>query len=129
MQAAERAARIGLHLVSADIFAPVIEIEGISIPLSQALTAPEAELPPRALEFKQAFFDFMADKTISEAARAVVDGESPGGRLSRAAGGKNQGGITVKIANSSRSSRAGRWRGVCTTSATASANTAATGRA
>jgi hypothetical protein len=64
----------------------------VQVPLSQALTAPEEELPTEAWEFRQGVFAFMADRTLSEAAVAAIDGESPASRISRA-GGKLAGGF------------------------------------
>jgi hypothetical protein len=92
MQAAERVARLQLNIQAAVPFTPAIEVDGTAIPLSQALTCPEAELPDQARSFRQAFFDFMADKTIAEACRAAVEGESPAYRISRAGAGKLAGG-------------------------------------
>jgi hypothetical protein len=92
MTAAERVARLQLGLATAEPFSPVIDVEGTIIPLSQALTAPEAELPDQALSFRQGFFDFLEDKTLAEATRAAVDGESPAHRITRAGAGKTKGG-------------------------------------
>ncbi len=92
MQAAERVARLQLNIQAAVPFTPAIEVNGAAIPLSQALTCPEAELPDQARSFRQAFFGFMADKTIAEACRAAVEGESPAHRISRAGAGKLAGG-------------------------------------
>jgi hypothetical protein len=92
MAAAERASHFALKLAIGEDLPLTIDVEGICIPLSQALNTPDAELPDRALKFKQAWFDFMSDRTLSEATRAVVDGESPESRMTRAAAGKTQGG-------------------------------------
>jgi hypothetical protein len=92
MLAAERVARLQLG-VRMDMELPgAIDVEGVLIPLSQALTAPEAELPERALQFRQGVFDFMRDKTLSEAMVAAIDGESPAHRITRAGAGKMKGG-------------------------------------
>ncbi len=92
MEAAERVARLQLHIPAADDFSPFMEIGGEAVPLSLALTAPEHELSAEALAFRQGVFDFMADKTISEAINAAVDGDSPASRISRAGNGKQKGG-------------------------------------
>ena len=49
-------------------------------------------MPAKALEFRQGIFDFMADKSLSEAARASLYISSPGSRVTRAANGKDKGG-------------------------------------
>lgn len=92
IEVAERVARLQLQLPAAADFRPAIDVEGVVISLSQALTTPDAELPQKALQFKQGFFDFLQDKTLAEAARAAVDGESPGSRITRAGAGKAHGG-------------------------------------
>ena len=93
MDAAERIGRAQLGIAMSEDYRPVIEIEGAqSMSLSAALTLPEAELPPRALEFRQGLLDFMADKSLSEAVASVLDGESPAHRITRASGGKAHGG-------------------------------------
>jgi hypothetical protein len=92
MENAEIILRKRLGLSGAEAFSPVIDIGGESIPISQALTAPDSDLSADALNFKQGLFQFMADKTIAEAVRASLDGESPAHRISRAANGKLHGG-------------------------------------
>lgn len=92
MDAAERVARLQLHIPAAEAFQPYLDVGGEAVPLSMALTAPEQELSAEALKFRQGVFDFMADKTISEAINAAVDGDSPASRISRAANGKVKGG-------------------------------------
>lgn len=92
MEAAERIARKNLGLLETTELPTVIDVEGVAVPLSQALTAPEAELSGKALAFRQSVFDFMENKTLAEAARAAFEGESPAHRISRAAGGKTHGG-------------------------------------
>lgn len=92
MGAAECVARLQLGLQTAEPLLPYIDVEGVSVPLSQALTAPEAELPPKAMAFRQGVFDFMSDKTLAEAMTAALDGESPAHRITRAAAGKLHGG-------------------------------------
>jgi hypothetical protein len=92
MNAAERVARLQMGLTLAADFRPSIDVEGVVVPLSAALTAPEAELPDQALSFRQGFFDFLEDKTLAEATRAAVDGESPAHRITRAGAGKTKGG-------------------------------------
>jgi hypothetical protein len=60
----------------------------LQIPLSTALTAPEKELTPEALEWKQGLFEFMKGKTMKEAVAAcAVDGDEPH-RITRAYNGK-----------------------------------------
>jgi len=99
MTAAERVARHQLNLPQAAPFTPFIEIHGEPVPLSKALLAPTpsdgpagSQLDPRLASFRQSFFDFMQDKTLAEATRAAVDGESPAHRITRAAAGKATGG-------------------------------------
>lgn len=101
MNAAERVARHQLRLPAAALFSPFIDIQGEQVPLSRALLAstpsdgdPGSYLPPKLAEFRQSFFDFMSDKTLAEATRAAVDGESPAHRITRAASGKSDGGTT-----------------------------------
>jgi hypothetical protein len=94
MAAAENAARSALRIDSAMPFTPAIDIGGQMVPISTALLpdAKPSTINPQLSTFRQGFFDFMADKSISEAARAVVDGESPAHRITRAARGKLDGG-------------------------------------
>lgn len=94
MEAAERISRKNLGLREDHDLPTVIDVGGVAVPLSRALTAPEAELSGAALEFRQSVFGFMADKTLAEAARAAFDGESPAHRISRAAAGKAHGGAS-----------------------------------
>lgn len=73
-------------------FGPTIDVESISIPISKLLSAPLDELPEAAHEFRQAWFDFTADKTIKDCINGVtVDGD-PGHRVDRAINGKLKGG-------------------------------------
>lgn len=93
IQAADRVSRAQLGLDLDAPFKPVIEIgDGKTISLSQALTLPEKQLPAQARNFRQGIFDFMADHTLGEAARAVFDGDSGAKRITLAAGGKKKGG-------------------------------------
>jgi hypothetical protein len=93
MQAAERVCRAQLGIPMHETFSPVIEIgNGQTMSMSQALTLPEGKLAGPARAFRQGIFDFMAEHTLSEAATAVVDGESDGKRITLAAGGKKKGG-------------------------------------
>lgn len=93
MEAAERVCRAQLGIPLAKPFTPVIELEGGgTISLSAALTKAEGQLPAEALRFRQGVFEFMADHTLGEAARAVFDGESDAKRITLAAGGKTKGG-------------------------------------
>lgn len=92
MNAADRVARRQLGLPVGEDLPGTIDVEGTVVPLSQALIAPEAELSGAALEFRQATFDFMADKTLAQAVREACDGDSPASRITRAANGKDMGG-------------------------------------
>jgi hypothetical protein len=75
-------------------FGDSIEIEATVIPISKLLSAPIDELPAGALEYRQAWFDFTADKTIKDCINAcVVDGD-PDHRMDRAMNGKIKGGTT-----------------------------------
>lgn len=92
MDAADRVARIELGLNVGDDLPTAIEVDGVAIPLSQALLAPAEELPEKARAFRQGVFDFMQDKSLAEAVRAAVDGEDDAHRISRAGLGKKAGG-------------------------------------
>lgn len=92
MEVAERVGRLQLDVPMAYDFKPVIEVGGESVALSLCLTAPEKELTGKALKFRQDVFDFMADKTLSEALNACVDGESDPKRITLAGKGKKTGG-------------------------------------
>jgi hypothetical protein len=92
MEAADRVSRLQLGLLMSDELPSHIEVEGTRVPLSVALTAPEAELPEAALKYRQDVSNFMADKTLAEACSAALDGESPAHRITRAADGKRKGG-------------------------------------
>jgi hypothetical protein len=92
MDLAERVARGRVGLSAAAPFSPVIDVEGVVVPMSQVLTAPEGDLPDKALEFRQGVFTFMQDKTLREAAMSALAGESPGHRYTRALAGKTKGG-------------------------------------
>lgn len=93
MQAAERVSRAQLGIPLHKEFSPVIEIcGGETMALSAALTLPEAKLSEAARNYRQGIFEFMADHTLGEAARAVFDGESGAKRITLAAGGKTKGG-------------------------------------
>lgn len=92
MEAAEAVARLLMRVPTGHPWAPVIEVEGEVISISQAMSAPEAELPPPALEFRTELLEFMADKTIADALSAAIDGDSPASRIARAGNGKHAGG-------------------------------------
>lgn len=91
MDIAGRVAKLSLGLQTMDAVPDYIDIEG-TVTLSQALTAAEGDLTGKALKFRQAVFEFMADKTLSEALAACSDGESDPKRITLAAGGKRHGG-------------------------------------
>lgn len=93
MQAAERVGRVQLGIPMHEPYRPVIDIDGAqSLSLSHCLTAPEKSLPEEALRYRQGVLDFMADHTLGEATRAVLDGDSDAKRITLAAGGKSKGG-------------------------------------
>lgn len=92
MEAAERVGHCQLNVPLAMELPSTIDVEGVAVPLSQALTAPEDELTAAALKFRQGVFEFMADKTLSDALNASLDGESPAHRITRAHAGKTKGG-------------------------------------
>lgn len=93
MQAAERVGRVQLGIPMHEPYRPVIDIDGErSLSLSHCLTAPERSLPEEALKYRQGVLDFMADHTLGEATRAVLDGDSEAKRITLAAGGKSKGG-------------------------------------
>lgn len=60
-----------------------------AIPLSMALTAPEAELPKKALELRQSVFLFMEGKTMKECLEAVAADGDEAHRITRAHNGRN----------------------------------------
>jgi hypothetical protein len=92
MCTAERIARLELKLDMENGFVPFLNVDNLVVPLSQALTAPENDLPQRALEFRSFVLRFLKDKSLAEAARAAIDGDSPANRVTRAGGGKLRGG-------------------------------------
>ncbi len=94
MNAAERVARLQLNLPMAHDFAPFIEVEGTRVPMSEAFApgSKACEQFPEVKKFRQNVFDFMADKSLAEAARAAIEGESPAHRITRAGNGKVEGG-------------------------------------
>lgn len=92
MEVAERVAKLQLGLSVHELLPPAIEVEGVVVTYSDALTLPEKQLSAAALKFRQGIFDFMADKTLTEALTASVDGESEPKRITLAAGGKSKGG-------------------------------------
>jgi hypothetical protein len=92
MNAAERIARHQLRIPMNREFASMINVNGVEIPLSQALTAPTSKLPEQALEFRHGLLDFIKEKSLSEAVLAAIDGESPEHHITRAANGKDKGG-------------------------------------
>jgi hypothetical protein len=88
MAAADRVMRKMLDVRAGDDI-PALDVDGEVIPLSRALAAPDGDtLPDAAREFQQSVFDFLADKTLSEAVACAVDGESPANRIGRAANGQ-----------------------------------------
>jgi len=89
MECADRVSRLQLGLSMAVDYLPCIDVEGKAVALSHCMTAPEHSLTGKALQFRQSLLSFMEDKTLSEAMRAVADGESGGGRISRAGSGKS----------------------------------------
>lgn len=82
MQAAERSS-----LAIGD--APIIEIEGVIVPVSQMLFAPEAELPAKALKYRLEWFEWAADKTIKDCLSAVAFEGEESKRITLAHNGKN----------------------------------------
>lgn len=92
MDCAERVVRAQLGLSASADVPEFIDVGGESVRLSDALTASEKALSGKALKFKQDVFDFMADKTLTQALAACVDGESDPKRITLAAGGKKHGG-------------------------------------
>lgn len=96
MATAERVARHLLHIPLALPFSPFIDVAGEVTAISDVLDPDKLPTPgepdPAPAEFRQSFFDFLADKSLAEAARAALEGESPAHRLTRAANGKTAGG-------------------------------------
>jgi hypothetical protein len=69
-----------------------VELDGIKYLISYVLTAQESDCSPAMTKFKKAFEAFLADKTLSEALAAAIDGESDASRFTLAANGKIKGG-------------------------------------
>jgi hypothetical protein len=92
MELADRVSRvirgIGVGLPTSQC----IDIEGVEMPLSQALTAPVEDLPEQAREYRQAMFDFVDGKTMKDCLAAVLVEGDEVHRVSRAGNGKAKGG-------------------------------------
>lgn len=84
--------RAATNVAKALKFGDSIEIEATVIPLSKLLSAPIEELPEGAHEFRQAWFDFTADKTIKDCINGVMVDGDPAHRIDRAINGKMKGG-------------------------------------
>ena len=69
--------------------APIIEIEGTVVPVSQMLFAPEAELPTKALKYRQEWFEWAKDKTIKDCLSAVTFEGEAAKNITLAHNGKN----------------------------------------
>jgi hypothetical protein len=91
-QTAETWMRAAANVAKALASDTTYDIEAEAIPMSRLLTAPVEELSDAAREYRQAWFDFTADKTIKDCLNAVtVDGD-PAHRTDRAINGKTKGG-------------------------------------
>lgn len=84
--------RAAANVAKALKFPDAIEIEAEVIPISKLLSAPESELSAAALEYRQQWFDFTADKTIKDCINSVVIDGDPAHRIDRAVNGKLKGG-------------------------------------
>jgi hypothetical protein len=69
-----------------------IDVEAMSVPLSVALTAPEAELPEEVREVRQLLFDFADNTTLKDAHEGVIVGGDDPSRIKRAHNGQTKGG-------------------------------------
>jgi len=68
----------------------VIDVEAISV--SKILSLPDAELTPDQRKYKQAWFEFTADKSIRQCLDSVTVYGDPAHRVDRAVNGKTKGG-------------------------------------
>ena len=68
----------------------VVDVETVSI--SQILSKPDAELTPAQRKYKQAWFDFTADKSIRQCLDSVTIYGEPAHNVDRAVNGKTKGG-------------------------------------
>jgi hypothetical protein len=84
--------RAAANVARALKFEDSIEIEATTIPLSRLLSAPVDELSEAALEYRQQWLDFTADKTIKDCINSVMVDGDPGHRIDRAINGKTKGG-------------------------------------
>lgn len=92
MECAERVLRLHSGATMDQEWQPYLDVESQVIPYSQVLTLPEADLPERARTLRQNVFEFMEHKSLGEAARAALDGHSPGKRITLAGNGLSKGG-------------------------------------
>jgi hypothetical protein len=91
MQAANRVMCIVLEHHHSD--PPLtVAMDGRVLPISDVLTAPESESTEAMRTFQETFKTFLGDRTLIEVAASVVDGESEGSHITRAANGKLKGG-------------------------------------
>ena len=72
----------------------VIDVESVTI--SQVLASPDAELTPDQRNYKQAWLDFTADKTIKQCLDSVTVYGDPAHRIDRAVNGKLKGGVGMQ---------------------------------
>lgn len=72
--------------------APAIDVTSEVIPLSEIISTPDDELPAAALQWKQQWFEFTADKTIKECMEGVCVEGDEAHRADRAINGKTKGG-------------------------------------
>lgn len=70
---------------------PPITVD-VEVSVSHILQAPDEELTPDQRQFKQAWFDFTADKTIKECLNSVTVYGDAAHRVDRAVNGKTKGG-------------------------------------
>lgn len=88
IESAERVLAVQLKINVGQPVPVVIDVDSEAMPLSRALLANPEDLTGKAKQLNQSFFAFMRDKTLAEAVRACVDGDSPAHRISRAGHGK-----------------------------------------
>jgi hypothetical protein len=72
----------------------VIDVETVSV--SQVLAAADADLTPDQRKYKQAWFEFTADKTIKQCLDSVTVYGEPAHRVDRAVNGKIKGGVGMQ---------------------------------
>ncbi len=87
MQAAERLVKGVLKINPTDDLPLDFSAAVGPVPISQILTAPEAQLTPDTLFLRRAIFDLMTRYTITDAINGVVEGDSAGHRITRAING------------------------------------------